>query len=160
MTDYPSNITDNQWNSIEKFFDPAKRKRKHPLIEIMNAILYSLVSGCQWRMLPKDFPPYNTVYCYFRKWKNESGFEQALFELHKTVRVAAGREECPSLGIIDSKSVRNSNHVDSNRGIDGNKRSRDAKYTSASMSLVFLWLLLYMRLIFMTVVALNSSLMK
>ena len=64
MTDYPSNITDNQWYSIEIFFDPDKRKRKHPLIEIMNAIIYTLVSGCQWRMLPKDFPPYNTAYYY------------------------------------------------------------------------------------------------
>ena len=127
MTDYPSNITDNQWNSIENFFDPAKRKRKHRLIEIMNAILYTLVSGCQWRMLPKDFPPYNTVYYYFRKWKYEGSFEQAMFELHKTVRVAAGREECPSLGIVDSKSVRSSNHVDSDRGIDGNKKVKGRK---------------------------------
>ena len=127
MTDYPSNITDNQWNSIENYFDPDKRKRKHPLIEIMNAILYTLVSGCQWRMLPKDFPPYNTVYYYFRKWKYEGSFEQAMFELHQTVRVAAGREESPSLGIIDSRSNRTSNHVDTDKGLDGNKKVKGRK---------------------------------
>lgn len=102
MTDYPSNITDKQWHSIGKYFDPEKRKRKHPLIEIMNVILYTLVSGCQWRMLPKDFPPYNTVYYYFRKWKHEGDFEYAMLELHQMVRVADGRDGCPSLGIIDS----------------------------------------------------------
>ncbi len=127
MTDYPSNITDNQWNSIEIFFDPDKHKRKHPLIEIMNAILYTLVSGCQWRMLPKDFPPYNTVYYYFRKWKYEGSFEQAMSELHRTVRVEAGREECPSLGIIDSRSNRTSNHVDTDKGLDGNKKVKGRK---------------------------------
>ena len=155
MTDYPSKITDNQWNSIENYFDTDKRKRKHPLIEIMNAILYTLVSGCQWRMLPKDFPPYNTVYYYFRKWKYEGSFEQAMFELHQTVRVAAGREESPSLGIIDSRSNRTSNLSTQTRALTGTRKSRDAKFTSASTFSVFRWLLLFMLQILLTVSALN-----
>lgn len=77
----------------------------------MNAIMYMLKTGCQWRMLPKDFPPYNTVFYYFNKWKLEGVFEELM-----------GREETPSLGIIDSRSVKSSHHVDTDRGIDGNKK--------------------------------------
>ena len=71
MNSYPTNLTDNQWQVMEKFLDVQVRKRKYPLRNIVNAINYLLKSGCQWRMLPKDFPPYNLVYYYFSKWKNE-----------------------------------------------------------------------------------------
>lgn len=93
----------------------------------MNAILYTLVSGCQWRMLPKKNPPYNIVYYCFRRWNCEGSFEYAMFELHQTVRVADGRDEYPSQGIIDSRSARSSNHVDSNRELDENKKVKGCK---------------------------------
>ena len=69
ITNYPTNVTDNQWKAIVHFFD-EKRKRKHSNKEIFNAILYMLKTGCQWRMLPKDFPKWQLVYYYFSKWKD------------------------------------------------------------------------------------------
>ena len=72
---YPTNLTDNQWQILEKILDPTRRKRINPLRDIVNAMLYLIITGCQWRMIPKDFPPYNTVYYYFRKWKNEGALE-------------------------------------------------------------------------------------
>ena len=125
--DYPTNLTENQWQILEKIVDPTSRKRKNPLKEIMNAMLYLIKTGCQWRMLPKDFPPYNTVYYYFRKWKNEGVFEDVMDSLRELVRRSMGRDESPSLGIMDSRSVKTSHHVDSDRGIDGNKKIKGRK---------------------------------
>ena len=69
-TNYPTNITDNQWKAIVDFFDEKKkRKRKHSNREIFNAIIYMLRTGCQWRMLSSDFPKSQLVYYYFSKWK-------------------------------------------------------------------------------------------
>ena len=93
----------------------------------MNAILYINKIGCQWRMLPSDFAPWQTVYCYFRKWKFEGVFEEVMDVLHSLIRKQAGRQESPSLSIIDSRSVKTSHHVDSKRGIDGNKKVKGRK---------------------------------
>ena len=100
MNHYPSNLTDNQWQVIEKFLDVQVRKRKYSLRSIVNAISYLLKTGCQWRMLPKDFPPYNLVYYYFSKWKNEGVFDELFFKLHIWLRVMLGRAKCLSLGIF------------------------------------------------------------
>jgi putative transposase len=104
--DYPTNLTENQWQILEKIVDPTSRKRKDPLKEIMNAMLYLIKTGCQWRMLPKDFPPYNTVYYYFRKWKNEGVFEDVMDSLRELVRRSMGRDESPSLGIETEEDPR------------------------------------------------------
>lgn len=125
--EYPTNLTEKQWQILEKIVDPTNRKRKNPLREIMNAILYLIKTGCQWRMLPKDFPPHDTVYYYFRKWKNKGIFEDIMDTLREKVRLSMGREETPSLGILDSRSVKTSHHVDSDRGIDGNKKIKGRK---------------------------------
>ena len=125
--EYPTNLTEKQWQILEKIVDPTNRKRKKSLREIMNALLYLIKTGCQWRMLPKDFPPYNTVYYYFRKWKNEGVFEDIMDTLREKVRLSMGREDTPSLGILDSRSVKTSHHVDSDRGIDGNKKIKGRK---------------------------------
>jgi len=93
----------------------------------MNAILYLLKTGCQWRMKPKDFAPWESVYYYFSKWKNEGIIEELLDKLRSKVRIMAGRKESPSLGIIDSRSVKTSHHVDSDRGLDGNKKIKGRK---------------------------------
>ena len=78
-------------------------------------------------MLPSDFAPWQTVYYYFRKWKLEGVFEEVMDALHSLIRKQAGREESPSLGIMDSRSVKTSHHVDSDRGIDGNKKIKGRK---------------------------------
>ena len=127
MNRYPTNLTDKRWQVTENILDPQHRKRKYPLRDIMNAIMYILKTGCQWRMLPKDFPPHNTVFYYFNKWKLEGVFEELMDTLHRMVRKLMGREETPSLGIIDSRSVKSSHHVDADRGIDGNKKIKGRK---------------------------------
>ena len=90
MNQYPTNLTDKQWQVTENILDPQHRKRKYPLRDIMNAIMYILKTGCQWRMLPKDFPPYNTVFYYFSKWKHEGVFEELMDTLHRMVRKLMG----------------------------------------------------------------------
>lgn len=135
--EYPTNLTEKQWQILEKIVDPTNRKRKNPLREIMNAILYLIKTGCQWRMLPKDFPPHDTVYYYFRKWKNKGIFEDIMDTLREKVRLSMGREETPSLGILDSRSVKTSHHVDSDRGIDGNKKIKGRKQQTVVDTLGF-----------------------
>ena len=78
-------------------------------------------------MIPKDFAPWKSVYDYFSKWKNEDIIEELLDKLRSKVRIMAGCKESPSLGIIDSRSVKTSHHVDSDRGLDGNKKIKGRK---------------------------------
>ena len=125
--EYPTNLTDNQWQILQKILEPTTRKRKYSLRDIMDCILYINKTGCQWRMIPKDFPPYNLVFYYFTKWKREGVFEDIMDTLREKLRVALGREETPSIGIIDSRSVKTSQHVDKDRGIDGNKKIKGRK---------------------------------
>ena len=127
-TSYSTNLTDNQWQVIKKVINPQERKRKYPLREIMNAILYINKTGCQWRMLPQDFAPWQTVYYYFRKWKLEGVIDDIMSTLHALARKAVGRKDSPSMGIIDSRSVKTSHHADpSCKGIDGNKKIKGRK---------------------------------
>lgn len=71
MEQYSTNLTDKQWQFIEKNSEYTKRRRKYSIRGIFDAILYLLKTGCQWRMLPSDFAPWQSVYYYFSKWKNE-----------------------------------------------------------------------------------------
>ena len=123
MSDYPTNLTDKQWQVIKKKVETKEKKRKHSLREMINAMLYFTRTGCQWRMLPKEFGPWQSVYFYFRKWKLEGVFEQMMHHLRDTVRKACGKEISPSVGLIDSRSVRTFHHIDSSEyGIDGGNR--------------------------------------
>ena len=88
----------------------------------MNCILYVNKTGCQWRVTPKDFPLHNIVFYYFTKWKREGVFEDVMDTLREKLRVLLGRDESPSVGIIDSRSVKTSQHIDKQRGVDGNKK--------------------------------------
>lgn len=124
---YPTNLTDNQWSYIEPYLPNMTRKRKHSLRDAVNAILYLVKTGCQWRMIPSEFPAWNSVYYYFSNWKRDGTIEYIMRELHKTVRKQAGREPEPSICIIDSRSVRTSHHTDKVKGIDGNKHIKGRK---------------------------------
>ena len=127
-TNYPTNLTEKQWKVIEKIVDTQGRKRKHNLREILNAIFYLLKTGCQWRMLPDNFAPWNTVYYYYRKWKNEGLIEELHDYLRDYTRIQAGKKPSPSVGIIDSKSVKTSHHADCQvKGFDGNKKVKGRK---------------------------------
>ena len=125
--EYPTNLTEKQWQILQKILEPTTRKRKYSLRDIMDCILYINKTGCQWRMIPKDFPPYNLVFYYFTKWKREGVFEDIMDTLREKLRVLLGREESPSLGIIDSRSAKTTQHVDKERGIDGNKKIKGRK---------------------------------
>ena len=120
---YPTNLTDSQWSTIIAILGD-KRKRKHSLREIFNAIFYMLKTGCQWRMLPSDFPKWQLVYYYFNKWKMDGTIDEIHEILRDKTRKAAGRAQSPSLGLIDSQSVKTTHSGGIERGIDGGKNKR------------------------------------
>ncbi len=105
---YPTDLTDKEWAVIEPTLPVATtgRPRKYSQRELFNAILYVLRTGCSWRMLPHDFPPWKTVYAYFRKLQKLGVWQQVNDELRQQVRVAAGREAHPSTLVADSQSVK------------------------------------------------------
>ncbi len=122
---YPTDLTDSQWQYIKNFLD-HNRKRKHDLRVIINAILYLVKTGCQWRMLPADFPNWQSVYYYFRRWRDDGTMERIHHALHREVRQRQGREPSPSLGILDAQSVKTT-MLGGVRGFDGNKRVKGRK---------------------------------
>jgi putative transposase len=123
----PHHFSSNfQWQIIESLLT-FKRKPKHELRQIWEAICYLTKTGCQWRHLPCNYAPWSTVYWYFRKWTLEGIIEVAHRELRKALRKKNGRKESASLGIIDSHSVRMSSISGQQRGIDGNKKIKGSK---------------------------------
>ena len=94
---YPTNLTEKQWQVIEKIVDSKKRKRKHSLRDIMNAIFYLLKTDFQLCMMLNDFAPWNTVYFYYSKWKNEGLIEELKEILRNDIRKKAGKESIPSI---------------------------------------------------------------
>lgn len=119
---YPTDLTDAQWAVIEPLLPPpAKRGRrdKHTRREIVNAILYVDRAGCSWRMLPKDFPPWGTVYWHFKQWKNDGTTARVNDALRDQLRDAYGRDPMASAGVIDSQSLRGADTVGAGqRGYD------------------------------------------
>ena len=108
-TTYPSDLTDAQWERVRPLVPPIKpggRPASVPRRELLNAILYVVRSGCTWRMLPHDFPPWSTAYHYFRGWRLDGTWERIQDALREQVRREAGREASPSAAIIDSQTVK------------------------------------------------------
>jgi transposase len=106
---YPSDLTDREWSQIERFIPAPKsggRPAKYERREIVNALLYIDRTGCQWRALPHDFPPWATVYWYFRIWKADGTFDRLMDLLRGDLRQAEGRRRQPSAAILDSQSVK------------------------------------------------------
>ena len=107
---YPDDLTDSEWDLIKDLVthktNPRGRKDKYPKRELLNAIFYLLRSGCSWRLLPHDFPPWKSVYAQFSKWKRQGVFMKVYERLRKKLRQRLGRHIYASAGIIDSQSVK------------------------------------------------------
>jgi transposase len=123
---YSTDLTETQWKIIKKCLNEKERKRKYCLKTILNAILYIVKTGCQWRMLPKDFPNWEIVYYYFRKWIANERFDIILDELRTKARLKLNQNGKPSLAIVDSQTVRWGNNRALN-GYDGNKKIKGIK---------------------------------
>lgn len=108
---YPSDLTDNEWAQIEPIlyegvYRKAGSRGKYPRREMFNAILYVLRTGCQWTDLPHDFPPWKTVYSQFLRWRDKNLFQKLNTTLNKRLRTLLGRNADPSVGIVDSQSIK------------------------------------------------------
>lgn len=106
---YPTDVTDTQWAILEPLVPPALpggRPARWSRRELVNAMFYVLRNGCTWRALPHDFPPYSTVYDYFRQWRDAGVWQRINDALREMVRVQAGRDPTPSAASLDSQSVK------------------------------------------------------
>jgi putative transposase len=101
---YYTDLSEEEWQIISPLF--PNHKNKHTKKEIVNAVFYILRAGCPWRLLPNDFPPWQTVYSHFRDWQNLGIWEKMNEMLRKMWRLKMGRKEDPSAAIVDSQSVK------------------------------------------------------
>lgn len=128
---YDSDLTDEQWQLIEPLLPPpatAGRREKHPRREIVNAILYVVRTGCAWRLLPREFPPWQTVFWYFKRWRADGSLDRLHDALRDQLRDADGRDPMASAAIVDAQSVKGADTVGrATRGYDAGKKVNGRK---------------------------------
>ena len=110
---YPSDLTDKQWSKLDALLNEPRgerhaggRPRKHEQRRVVDALLYVVKTGCQWRQLPSDFPPWKTVHEHFRAWRDSGVWERVGQMLREQGRKAGGRNATPTVAIIDSQSAK------------------------------------------------------
>ena len=123
---YCTDLEETPWQVIKKILKPQDRKRKYDLHKIWHSIFYVVKTGCQWRMLPSDFPSWELVHYYYRKWSSLGEFDLLLNNLRERIRIYMGQNAEASVGIMDSQSVRWGNNRSLN-GVDGNKKVKGIK---------------------------------
>jgi putative transposase len=137
---YPSDLTNQQWDSIRELIPPARfggRRRTTDVRRVINAIFYLTRSGCAWRYLPQSYPPWKTVYDYFSRWRDDGTWKKLHLALTKEVRVLSGKNPNPTTLIIDAQSVKA--QFGESRGWDGFKKVRGRKREIIVDTLGFIW---------------------
>jgi putative transposase len=126
---YDTDLTDDQFALVEPFLPKRKRTGRPPadLREVLNGILYLVRTGCQWRLLPHDFPPWSTVHTWYRRWRKDGTWERLNEALRQHVRAAAGRDPSPRSSAADSQSVKTTpqggdHGFDNGKKVNGRKR--------------------------------------
>ncbi len=131
MTAYPSDLTDLEWEIIEKMIPKAKkggRKRSVSIRQILNAVFYVLDNGIKWRSLPHDYPAWQTVYWYFNLWAEDGTIVRVHKKLRKINRVVAGKRPEETVAIIDSQSTKTTEEAKV-KGFDAGKKNKGTQET-------------------------------
>jgi len=132
---YPSDLTDAEWSLVEPHIPPAKRggrKRSVEARKVLQGILYVLETGCQWRHLPKDFPPRSTVWDYFDLWSYDGTLDRIHEALYLALREAEGREASPTAAIIDSRTAKSAEKGGLNPKKPALTRAREQRASSST----------------------------
>lgn len=127
---YDSDVSDAEWTFLVPYLSLMREdapQREHPLRELFNAMRYVIKTGCQWRYLPHDFPPWTAVYQQARRWLQAGVFEQIAHELRVIARVLAERSPDPSATIFDARTVQSTPESGERAGYDGHKKKRGSK---------------------------------
>lgn len=127
---YPSDVTDDEWAYLLPYLTLMREdapQREYALRELFNALRYVVKTGCQWRFLPHDFPPWTAVYQQARRWNDARSFEAAAHDLRQLLRLAQERTAQPTAAILDGRTLQSTPESGGRAGFDGHKKKRGSK---------------------------------